>query len=494
MTDTTSAEAAAPGAVPMSEPPARGRAIGDILRQIAGRLVNGLLGVVVAILIARALGEDDFGRWSTLIAIIALATPLTELGIQQLGVARAAAQPEHESGWLGSLVAVRGALAVAATAVCLVACLVVADDGDMRLAGVLLCGTLLLAPASAFGAAFQIRVRNDLTIVVMTVNSVLWTAAVVVIAITGGRLVPLAVGFLAAAVASTSLQLFLALRLTPVSFTGLRERSSDLMRTGFPLAVSGLLVLGYARIDQIIVFEGAGQRDAGLYGSAQRILDQAAVVPISVTTTIFPLLVTAAVADVPRLRRLVQQSLDGLLTAALGVLAFCVVCGGALLALLFGQGFHEAGTALAVLMAAYVVICVGYVMGCLVIIFELQRRYLVYAAAGLVFNVALNLWLVPIHGYLAAAWITLATEVLVVGLNSRSVLGAMDWRPAPAPALRALAAAVVTAALLALLQELDVPIGLLIPAAALLYPTALIATGALRPQELLAAARRRRAG
>jgi O-antigen/teichoic acid export membrane protein len=496
MTDTTPADASAPDATsaPPALPGSQGgrRAVSDILRQIGGRLVNGLLGVVVAILVARALGEDDFGRWSTLIAIVTLATPLTELGIQQLGVARAAAQPHHEPHWLGSLVAVRSALAVAAAIVCLAVSLTVADGADMRLAALLLCATLLLSPVSALGAAFQLRMRNDLGIVVMTVNSVLWTAAVILVATAGGGLVPLAIVFLGAAVVSTAVELVLALRMTSVSFSGARARSRDLVRTGFPLAISGILVLGYARVDQIIVFEAAGERDAGLYGAAYRILDQASIVPMSVVATLFPVLVAAgAAADRARLRRLVQQSVDGLLTVGLGALAFCVVCGGQLLALLFGDGFEQAGTALAVLMAAYGAICVGYVMGSLVIVFQLQRRYLAYAVLGLVFNVGLNLWLVPRHGFIAAAWITLATELLVVGLNTRAVLRAMDWRPAPGPVLRAVAAAAVTAALLALLKGVDVPIGVLVPAAALLYPTALTATGALRPHDLIAIARSR---
>ena len=75
----------------------------------------------------------------------------------------------------------------------------------MAAAGLLLTGTLLLAPLSMTRVAFQTRVRNDLTILVLTVNSILWTAAVVAIAATDGGMVWFAAAFLASAVCSVGL-------------------------------------------------------------------------------------------------------------------------------------------------------------------------------------------------------------------------------------------------------------------------------------------------
>jgi O-antigen/teichoic acid export membrane protein len=88
-----------------------------------------------------------------------------------------------------------------------------------------------------------------------------------------------------------------------------------------------------------------------------------------------------------------------------------------LIVLLFGQEFAEAGAALPVLLGAFVVMCVGYLLGALVIAFGLQRAFLAFAAIAFVFNVVANLLLVPDHGFVAAAWITLLTEVLISGLT-----------------------------------------------------------------------------
>ena len=70
-------------------------------------------------------------------------------------------------------------------------------------------------------------------------------------------------------------------------------------------------------------------------------------------------------------------------------------------------------------MAAFAVICFGYLGGNLVVLLELQRLFVRNAAIALVFNVVLNLLLIPPYGFLAAAWVTLATEILVVSLDPR---------------------------------------------------------------------------
>lgn len=100
-----------------------------------------------------------------------------------------------------------------------------------------------------------------------------------------------------------------------------------------------------------------------------------------------------------------------------------------MLRLLLGRAFESGASSLAVLMAAYVAICWGYVSGSLVIVLNLQKRYIIYALVTLVVNVGLNLVLVPKYGYAAAAWVTLLSEVVVVGLTMHLVLKTLEYRP-----------------------------------------------------------------
>ena len=45
------------------------------------------------------------------------------------------------------------------------------------------------------------------------------------------------------------------------------------------------------------------------------------------------------------------------------------------------------------------------------VVLKQQRRFMFNAMAGLVINLGLNLILLPRYGFIAAAWVTLVTEL-----------------------------------------------------------------------------------
>ena len=157
----------------------------------------------------------------------------------------------------------------------------------MAAAGLLLTGTLLLAPFSMARVAFQTRVRNDLTILVLTVNSILWTAAVIAIVASDGGMVWFAAAFLGSAVVSVALGLWLGSRLSRPRMRGSRQLWRELARIGVPIGVAGLVVTAYVKLDQVMLFSLAGAEDAGLYGAVYRFLDQAQFLPAALMTTLF---------------------------------------------------------------------------------------------------------------------------------------------------------------------------------------------------------------
>jgi O-antigen/teichoic acid export membrane protein len=141
------------------------------------------------------------------------------------------------------------------------------------------------------------------------------------------------------------------------------------------------------------------------------------------------------------MRALVQTAVEVLLAVTLPFVAYVAVVGRPLMRLLFGAAFASAGPALSVLMAVYAISAFSYVAGDLVIVLRLQRRYIVYAAIGLAVNVALNLLLIPAYGFVAAAWVCLITEAVVIGLVLRTALRTIDQRLEPARLVRIVAVA-----------------------------------------------------
>jgi O-antigen/teichoic acid export membrane protein len=112
-------------------------------------------------------------------------------------------------------------------------------------------------------------------------------------------------------------------------------------------------------------------------------------------------------------RRLLKRSV---LTSAVASVGMFVLA--PLIPLLVGQGFSESASALRWLCLIPVFRSIHGVTGGVLTGAGLQRYRSVtqiVAAAG---NFALNLWLIPTHGWLGAAWASLVTD---------GGLGAMNW-------------------------------------------------------------------
>jgi O-antigen/teichoic acid export membrane protein len=454
------------------------------VRQVVGRALNIGLGIVVTAVIARALGDAGFGEWSSVLVVVQLSAYLANLGIEQVGVRKAAAEPEREAEWIGATMALRAIISLPATLISIVAALLIADDGEMLLAGVIVSLTILTAGPDTIRALFQLRLRNDVNVAVMTFSSIAWGASAIVVAAVDGGLVPLAIVFLLSAIATTALQVTIGLRAGKVVLAGSRHLWRSLARLGFPFAAAGVLVLAYARIDQILVLEINGAREAGLYAAVYRILEQAHFLPLAISLTLLPLISAAHPSDPARVRELVQTAAGYLAVVSLPALGLGLAAAEPTIQLLFGDAFVDAAPALPVLMGAFVVICFGYLSGNLVVVLGLQRRYVRYALLGLVFNLGLNLALLPRYGFEAAAWVTLATELLVVGLAWRAVLGELRFRPELGRVWRAAVATGAMTALLLGLRALGASELVLVLAAGASYPPLALATRAVTLEEL----------
>jgi O-antigen/teichoic acid export membrane protein len=479
------------GRQPVSTPLQIGgrRTSADIAVQVVGRFLNLALGVAVTLIIVRALGTHGFGVWSTLLAVTQIAANLGELGLGQVAVSRAAAEPEREPMWLGALLSLRVMLALPIFLATVLAVLLIAPNANAQLAGILLACTLVVAAPAALAAVFQLRVRNDISTALLTINSVVWAGAVVAVAASSGGIVWFAAAMLAVSAVTTAATIAAASRMTRVRVRHTRELRRALAHVGLTVGAAGVLVTLYVRLDQILVLEFAGEVQAGLYGAAYRILDQVQFIPASVMTTLFPMIASAFPGDLPRVRGLIQTAAEFLSIASLPILAFTIVAAHRLVALLFGAQFLAATPALPILMGAFVAISFGYLTGSLVVVLGLQRRFLLYAAVGLAVNAGLNLLLIPPYGFQAAAWITLVTELVVMALITRDIVRALSMTPRIGRIARTAAAAATMGAAVWLAQEAGLALLGLVAVSAVTYCAAIFLLRVVSPREVRALVR-----
>lgn len=467
------------------------RALTDILVQVVARGGNLVLGVVVTLVLVRSLGDAGYGQWTTLFAVVQLAVVFSELGLEPAVVARAAADPDREGEWIGALALLRLLLSIPASIVAAIACVVIADTGQMELAGVLLAATLLGSVPSVLRAFNQLRVRNDVTMLVLTVNSLGWLVAVVVLAAQDAGIVAYAAAFLIVSLASALLQALLSLRQMRQPLRPGRALWRDILGAALALGGAGIFMAASARAPQIYVYEMEGAVDAGLYGAASRLFEQSHFIPIAVMTTLLPIMSTAQRDDPARARRVLELALDYLVLASLPAVILALIAGGPILDLLFGAEFVPAAPALPILMAAFVLVALTYPLDNMIIVLGLQRKLMLIALASVVTSLIANPVMISAFGFVGAAWTVFLVEGLVAVLTYRLISRRLHTRLFTPRMLRILAAGGLLSLGLWGLEELSAGLALLLAATAVAYPVLLVSLRAVDVGELSALLRRR---
>jgi O-antigen/teichoic acid export membrane protein len=459
--------------------------------QVVVRTLNLALGVLVTALIARRLGSVGYGQWSTIFAVLFLTGFFMSFGAEGIVVRQATRQPEQEREWLGAMIAMRLIALGPVMVLSLVVLLAIHQSHAMLLAGLIMVVCMPFDGVGALQLVFQIRVNNRVPMLVLSIRSVLWAIAVLFIYLDKGDMVALAIALVVTNLAGSIVQTAAAVRVLGRWLRPSRARLTELMRASLPLGLTGMLIIGYGRIDQVIVLQVVGSRGAGLYGAVYGLLDRSQFVPMSVLTTLTPIIAASWPSDPARMLRTARLAAELLAITALGALAFASVAPTPLVHLFFGPQFTAAAPALPVLGGAFVFVCFGYLNGSLLVALGLQRQFLKVSLLGLVFNVAGNLVAVPLGGFMGAAWMTLATELLVCGFCLAAILRKLE-RPWPRPRrmTRTALAAVLLFGALGALRLLGAGLVVLVPAACALYPALLLGLGALEMDDIRVVLRR----
>jgi O-antigen/teichoic acid export membrane protein len=469
----------------------RQRAASDIAMQVSVRVANLALGVFVTALLVRTLNTTGYGEWATTLTVLGLIAYFMNFGMEEVALREAAKAPETENEWIGAAIMMRLLLLVPVMISAFVVLLLLPHTEQMLIAGAILIIAMPFGGMGALGLLFRLRVDNRVPMLVMTLRSVLWGIAVIFIHKDGGGLIAFAIAMVATNMVGSVVQTVAAIKLAETWPRPNSKHLRELARVALPIGISGLLIIAYARIDGVLVYAIAGAHEAGLYSAIYNVLDQSHFVPIAILTTLAPVLAAAWPANRERLMRTARMIVELLSVASFGALAVAIVANEQLVRLVFGANFVEGAPALPVLGGAFILICYGYLNGNLLLVLGKQKRMLRISLVALVVNLAGNAAAIPLFGFMGAAWMTLATEAVVLVQTTRLLvqeLGAGEFEFGRVA--RTGAAAVVLGLVLGAMEVAGAPLAALLAAACLLYPLLLFGVRALGPEDVRVLLRR----
>ena len=379
------------------------------------------MGLLVGVWVARYLGPSRFGQLNYAIAFAALFSALATLGLDGIVVRELVTQPDRRDQILGAsftLKLIGGCIAFISVELA-IHLLYPADPLTSRLVGIIAVGMIFQA-FDVIDFWFQSRVQSKYTVYAKN-------AAFLVLAVIKVILILLGAGLQAFAWAASAEIALGALGLVVVfSKTESARRFAwghwpdmrGLLVASWPLLLSGLAIMLYMRIDQVMLAGMSGVKEVGLYSAALRLSEVWYTIPTVIVTSVMPSLTKARSISVQDYYQNLQRLLVNLAGVAYLVAISITLTSTYLITFLYGHAYSAAGPILSVHIWAAVFVFLGVGASPWILNEGLMRYSLYQTTMGALANIGLNFILIPKYGALGCAIATAISQALSAWLSN----------------------------------------------------------------------------
>lgn len=388
----------------------------------ADKIVRILVGLLVVIWIARYLGPQQFGLYNYALALVALFGVAASLGLDGVVVRELVREPHTRDDLLGTSLALRLIAALTTVALCILAINILRpnDTPAHWIVAVIAVGTIFQA-FDVIDLWFQSQVKSKYTVLAKNTAFILASASKIILVVAQAPLIAYAwVTMLEAAIGSAGLVIAYMSkngRLTEWRFR--IQKGAYLLKESWPLMLSGIAIMTYMKIDQVMLATMLDDRAVGIYSAAAQISEVWYFIPMAITASVTRSLVEAKMSNEGlyhhRIERLFR--LMGIIAASITIpMTFAA---DIMVHILFGADYADAGPVLAVHIWSTLFVFIGVAQGPWTLNEGLMKLALIRTALGAIANVAMNILLIPAYGPLGAALATVISYALsAVALNA----------------------------------------------------------------------------
>lgn len=377
------------------------------------------VGLFVGVWIARYLGPEQFGLLSFATAFVGLFGAIAGLGLQGIVVRDIVRDPTGKEETLGTAAVLQLFGGMTAYGLILGTIFWLRPEDMLAKALVAILGSKMLFKASQVAVFwFESQVQSKYTVWVQNGAFLLFAAIKVGLILNQAPIITFAWATMAEALL-VALLMFVMLGLRGPKLKQLRvtvDRAKTLLKDSWPLLLSGIAIVIYMKIDQIMLGQMVGDEAVGIYSVAVRISEVWYFIPMMIVASAFPAILEAKKRSEAQYYQRLQHLYDLMVWLSCVVALPMTFLSTPIVTLLFGDAYTESGPVLAIHIWAAVFVFLGVASGKWFLAENRQILSFQRTLLGAVVNVVLNLILIPSFGVIGAALATVISQATAAWL------------------------------------------------------------------------------
>ena len=463
------------------------RVISNTVISLMGQAVTWLSTLFLTIAYGRFLGDVKFGELYFALAFVTLFGFPLEFGFNQQLTRDVAQEPDKALHYLSNILLIKGVLWLILFSLILSVCWLLGYSPEERtLVGI--CGFTLLSTSiiNTFASLHYSFERVVFPVVGTVLEKGLSALVGTLLLKYGASVEVMSLVLLGGSLTSAIWQATWFFCLVGIRFSIDRALIRDLIRTSIPFLIYGVLGVIYYRLDTVLLSLMTNSAVVGWYGAGYRLFDTLVFLPSLVIGAImYPIFSKLSVSSEASLKLAIEKSMNFLLLCGIPIATLLIVAAPNIIGFLYHRTeFSHTFPVLQALAPGLVFLYINSVFSTTIMSTKREKKITIMAGIALVFNLALNLVLIPLYQHVGAAIVTSLTELLLLCISILFIPRQLLPLGSLKVGSKALLASLVMSLVLLPLKTFDIIV--ILPVATLTYLVAATILGTIPREDLQA--------
>jgi O-antigen/teichoic acid export membrane protein len=378
------------------------------------RIIRIALSFIVTIFVVRYLGPKDFGLYSYVLSFFWLFASLSTLGLEAITTREIVKFPDRRDEINGTVFFLRLTGSISAIVLIAITLFVMREETYTSILILIASASFIFQSFSVIEYYFRGKVEAKFNAYALSASVLLSSILKIVFILVKAPLIyfVIAVVFEYFALAVGLIWVYQYKKLSIFNWKYSKSLAHLLLKDSWPLLLSGLVVMVYMRIDQIMIKNMINDEAVGYYSAAVRLCEAWYFIPVTLCNSIFPAIVNAKNVSEEFYNNRMQKLYDLLTWLAIGIAVPVTIFSNQIIQLLFGKEFSPAAPVLTIYIWAGVSVFLGVASSQYLINENLTKLSFSRTFLGMIVNVVLNLVLIPIYGIVGSAIATLVSYTI----------------------------------------------------------------------------------
>lgn len=378
-------------------------------------ILNRIGQIVLFVFIARITGADGLGAYTLALSLVAIFGVITDLGLNSLIVREVAANKRLAARYLGNMAVLRYLLSLLSlTAVILLTFFSHFPSATKTIIYLIAIGNFFVTCGFGLRWIFQAFQKLQYEAYV----NIFWGVSLTVLGILALKLNFGLLGLSRVQLGLSVLSLVLIWFLVFKNFFRFQLRIEpkfwkELFKEALPFALTLIFMTIYLNSDTVILSWLKGEKSAGIYNAANKLILQVKNIPVILGPALLPALAEASVKKPDVLQGFLEKELTYLAILLLPLCVIITILGEKIMFLLYDSGFGSSVIVLKILIwSALFMVLYSTGLRALMAVKKVTKLAIL-TGIGMLLNLVLNFLLIPSFGAKGAAISILATEIAV---------------------------------------------------------------------------------